>query len=238
MLNPDHNASPFNAVPAVVVLPVAAMAAIELWLSAGQSGLIGGPGAISWRSEALHRFAFSAQLFDWMLQAPGRASVEILIRFLTFPFVHASFTHMIFAAVITLALGKFVGEVFRQWAVVIVWIVSCIVAALVYSVTQVSEMPLFGGMVPAYGLMGVYTFALWMRARMRGEPAWTAFRMIGLLILLQLAFSGIGGLSGNGMTVLLAQLVPELSAFATGFLVSFLVRPGGMKATLSQLRRR
>jgi rhomboid protease GluP len=232
MLNPDHNASPFNAVPPLVVALALVMAGIECWLSAGTAGIVGGPEAVGWRTEALHRFAFSGPLFHWMLESPGRTSVDILKRFVTYPFVNGSFTQMIFAVVITLGLGKFVGEIYRQSAVAVVWLASTVTAALAYAFLTGSQIALNGGMPPAYGLIGSYTFALWMRAQMTGQPPWMAFRLIGLLMLLQIGF---GLVPGGGLG---PQVVAEIAAFATGFIVSFIIRPGGLAALADRLRRR
>jgi hypothetical protein len=46
--------SPFNTIPPVIILLVVIVAAIELTLSAGASGLIGGPSGIGWRLAALN----------------------------------------------------------------------------------------------------------------------------------------------------------------------------------------
>jgi rhomboid protease GluP len=231
MLNPDHNATPFNAVPPLVLALAGAMALIELALTAGGEGLIGGPGAVGWRVLALERFAFSGPLLEWMLSEPGRVSAGGLLRLVSYPFVHAGFTHMLFAAVITLALGKFVGEVFTQGAMLAVWVVTSVAAAVAFAVLTDSARPLFGGMAPAYGLVGAYTFVLWWRGRALGQPWWMAFRMIGFLVALQLLFSGIAGGIGP-------EIVAELAAFAAGFGMSFVVRPGGLAAVTRDLRRR
>jgi rhomboid protease GluP len=231
MLNPDHNAAPFNAVPAVVVALAAAMGLVEMALLAGSEGLVGGPMAVGWRTQLLENFAFSGPLLEWMFAGSGRIDAANLARLVTYPFIHAGFTHMLFAAVITLALGKFVGELFTQPAVLAIWVVTSIAAAVAYTLFTDSARPLFGGMAPAYGLVGAYTFALWRGGQVLGRPWWMAFRMIGVLVALQLLFSGIAGGVGP-------EIVAELAAFAAGFGLSFVVRPGGLSALTRDLRRR
>jgi membrane associated rhomboid family serine protease len=230
MLNPDHNASPFNAVPPVALVAALAMAGIEIAVEAGARGFVGGPQAVSWRLELLDRFAFSGPLFRWMLEDTSRLTASGLARFVTYPFVHGSFTHMLFAAVITLALGKFVGEVFRPLALVAVWAVAAVAGALAHAALPIT-LPLYGGMPPAYGLIGALTFILWRRARDRGQPPWPAFRMIGFLVVLQVLFAGIDGAFGP-------QVVAELTAFVAGFLVSFAVSPGGWQRLTATIRQR
>ena len=58
MQHPDHNVSPFNAVPPVVVLTVLVMAAIEIAVELGAQGYVGGPQAVGWRLALVERFSF------------------------------------------------------------------------------------------------------------------------------------------------------------------------------------
>lgn len=231
MHHPDHNASPFNAVPPVAVVAALAMLAVELAIWAGEEGLIGGPAAVGWRIRAIEQFGFSGPLFDWMLGDMSRITAGGLLRLVSYPFVHGGFTHMLFAVVITLALGKFVGEVFRPLALVAVWLFASVAAALAYAVLTATPQPLYGGMAPAYGLIGAFTFILWHRARVRREPSWMAFRLIGFLLVLQLLFGAIQG--GVGL-----EIVAELAACAGGFAISFVVSPGGWTEVVSALRQR
>lgn len=230
MYDPDRNASPFNALPPVVALAALAMLGIELAVEAGAAGFVGGPAAVGWRIDLLERFSFSPALFAWMLEDGGRLSLGNLARFVTYPFVHGSFTHMLFGAVFTLALGKFVGEAMRQGALVALWLIASVAGALPYAALG-AQPPLFGAMPPAYGLIGALTFLLWQRARQRGQNPAAAFQLIGFLVLLQLVFASIGGGFGP-------QIVAELAGFAAGFLASFVLVPGGWQAVKAQLRRR
>ena len=109
----DHT-SPFNAIPPVVLLLTAGLALPELLFWASKSGLVpGARGGDDMRLFALQRFAFSGELMDRM-RAAGQYPFAGMIRLISYPFVHASFTQMVFAAVFVLALGKMVGEVFSQ----------------------------------------------------------------------------------------------------------------------------
>ncbi len=231
MHNPDHNASPFNAVPPVVVLLALAMFAIEIAVEMGAHGYVGGPAAIGWRTELINRFGLLPLDFRANVIDAGRITTDSLLPLIAYPFVHASFTHMGFAAVFTLALGKFVGEVFSALSLVLLWIGVTLVPALVYVAIAPSNAPLIGGMPPAYGLIGAFTFLLWQRARAMGTHPATAFRLIGMLVAIQLLF---GFAQGGAVT----YVATEFAGFATGFLLSFALSPGGWAHLLAAMRRR
>ena len=128
----DHREpSPLNPLPPAVWLLFIALAIPELIFSAGEAGLAGGPGAVGWRLNALNTFSFSGDAFDFMVEN-GRLLPEHLMRFVTYPFVFASFTSALFAGVILLAMGKMVGEVLGGWAVVLMFFLSGIFGALVF----------------------------------------------------------------------------------------------------------
>ncbi|MDP5334239.1 MAG: hypothetical protein NWR54_04550, partial [Paracoccaceae bacterium] len=80
------NASPVNPLPRVVIALFAVVMGIEALFSLGAQGIIGGPQAIGWRLGAIQGYAFSAEIFQWML-ANGRWPAEHLARFVTYPFI-------------------------------------------------------------------------------------------------------------------------------------------------------
>ena len=223
------NRAPFlNPIPWVVWLLALPMIALEVVLGLGAGGLVGGPGAIGWRMDAVQRFAFSPELLRWMVEN-GVYPPDQLMRFVTYPFVHGSFTHAIFVIVFLLALGKVVGESFRPWAVLVLFFGSAITAALVWTVVGLDQ-PLFGGYPPVYGLIGAFTYLLWMRLTAVGANASRAFSLIGMLLGVQLLF---GVLFGGGWFWL-----GDIAGFAAGFLISFAVSPGGFARLKARLRQR
>ena len=225
----DHNAPPLNPIPWVVWLLVLPMVAMEVVVSLGASGLAGGPGGIGWRLQAMQDFAFSAPLFDWMVQN-GQFPPLQMIRFVTYPFVHASPTHAIFVVVFLLALGKFVAEVFRPLAVLAIFFGAAIIGALAYAVFSRSDIPLIGGYPADYGLIGAFTFLLWTRLGATGQNRYGAFSLIGFLMGFQLIFAVFFGTRPDW--------IADLGGFATGFALSFLVGPGGWQRALAHLRQR
>lgn len=225
----DPNAHPINPLPWVVwalVLPVIAMEAV---LSLGARGLIGGPEAVGWRLAAFQDYGFSGQVLDWML-ANGRFPLVHLRRFVTYPFIHGGVTHAVFVVVFILALGKMVGEVFRAWAVLLVFFGSAIVGALAYGLLLDDPVPLVGGYPAVYGLIGAFTFLLWVRLAGTGTNQYRAFTLIGVLLGIQLVFGLLFGASHDWLA--------DIAGFATGFLLSFVVSPGGWGRVRARVRHR
>ena len=126
MQDPDIQ-PPVNPLPPAVILMFLAIAGVEAGLTLGEAGLIGGPGAVGWRLGLIRDFAFSGEIFDWML-ANGQWPLSEVRRLVTYPFVHLGFTHGLFAMVLLLALGKMVAEVMGQVAFVAIFILSGVAA--------------------------------------------------------------------------------------------------------------
>lgn len=229
MYNPHADESPFNSLPPVVVLLAMVIAAVEIVLQAGESGFVGGPAAVGWRLVAIEDYAFLPGVWDYMLDA-GVFPLEQLQRFVTYLFLHGSFTHAAFAVVIVLALGKAVGEVFSVAAFLGVFFLSAIFGALVYGTLVSVNAPLYGAFPGAYGLIGAFTFLLWTRLTAVGENSMRAFTLIGVLLLFQLIF---GVLFGAGY-----DWIADVAGFVAGFLLSFVLSPGGWARVLEKLRQR
>jgi membrane associated rhomboid family serine protease len=225
----DRNAPPLNPLPPIVWLLVLPVLAMEVVVNLGASGLAGGAQGVGWRLDAVQRFAFSPELARWMWDNQTFPAQGV-VRFFTYPLVHGNFTHALFVIVFLLALGKFVGEVFRWWAVLVVVIGAGAVGALVYTAVPWLEAPLFGGYPPVYGLIGAFTFILWTNLGARGANRARAFTLIGFLLAVQLVF---GLLFGGG-----PEWVADLAGFATGFLASFVVSPGGWARVVAKMRER
>ncbi len=218
---------PVNPLPRVVIALFAVVMGIEALFSLGAQGIIGGPQAIGWRLGAIQGYAFSAEIFQWML-ANGRWPGEHLARFVTYPFIHGNFTHALFAGVMLLALGKFVGEVFRGWAVLAVFFGASIGGAAVYGLLAASPIPLLGAFPGVYGLIGAFTYLLWLRLGQEGGPQIRAFTLIAFLMGIQLVFGILFGGSRDW--------IADLSGFVFGFGLSFVVSPGGFARLREKLR--
>ncbi|MEP2784394.1 MAG: rhomboid family intramembrane serine protease [Pseudoruegeria sp.] len=228
MSNP-HDESLINPLPPVVVVLALLLFGIEVFLTLGGRGLIGGPDAVGWRLEAIQRFAFSGDILDWML-ANGIYPPDQLIRFVTYPLIHVSFTQMIFVVVFLLALGKMAGEVFSWWAVLLIFFGASIVGALAYGLLLNEGVPLVGGYPAVYGLIGSFTFLMWVDLAVQGANKYRAFSLIAMLLGIQLIF---GILFGGAR-----DWVADFAGFLTGFGLSFVLVPGGWQRVLAVVRRR
>ncbi len=225
----DHNAPPVNPLPPVVVALSLAIFAVEVLFQAGSAGLIGGPEAIGWRNEALEKYGFYEPLFNWMVEN-RTIRWDYAYRVFTYPFVHGSFTHMIFAAVFILALGKMVGEIFSAWAMLAIFFGASLVGAIAYGLAWDTRIMLFGAFPAAYGFIGAFSYLLWTRLAGQGQSGLPAFGLIGFLMALQLLWGLIFGSNGDW--------VADLAGFATGFALSFVVSPGGWRGFVARMRAR
>jgi membrane associated rhomboid family serine protease len=153
-----------------------------------------------------------------------------LIRLVSYPFVHGNMTHALFVVVILLALGKMVGEVFRWWAVLAIFFAAAVAGAFAFMAVPGNMAPLIGGYPAVYGLIGGFTFLLWVNLAAVGANRYRAFTLIGFLLAFQWVF---GLLFGGGY-----EWVADLAGFATGFALSFVVSPGGWRRVVAKLRQR
>ncbi len=225
----DHTEAPINPLPAAVWLLVLPMIGLEILFSLGDAQMIGGANAIGWRLAAIESYGVWPAYWRQHLDAQA-FDFELLSRFVTFPFLHINATHAIFAIVILLALGKYVGEVFRSAATLAVYFISGAVGAVVYASLPMIDQPLFGAYPGDYGLIGAFTYLLWVKLAGTGLNQMRAFSMIGFLLAVQLLF---GVLFGGG-----DEWIADLVAFATGFLLSFALAPGGLAKLRDLIRQR
>ncbi len=225
----NRNAAPINPLPPIIWILALPMIALEIVFSMGGSGAVGGPAAIGWRTAAIESYGLWPEYFRQQLSL-GAIDPELLLRFVTYPFLHYTLTQAVFAVVILLAMGKFVGEVFRWWALAVVFFGASIVGGLAYVFVPAIQAPLFGAYPAVYGLIGAFTFLLWVRLAGTGVNQFRAFSMIGFLLFVQLIF---GVLFGGGW-----EWVADLSGFVAGFVLSFVVSPGGFGRVRERLRQR
>ena len=229
-MDPDHNAPPLNPLPPIVWLLALPLIAMEVVLSLGEAGVVGGPQAIGWRLQAVERFGLFPELLKFQWETGGHPIIE-LQRLVSYVLVHGSFTHALFAVVMVLALGNMVAGVFRWWGVLVVFLGSTAVGGAAYGLL-VPELrtQLIGAYPGIYGLIGAFTFLIWTKLALVGANRLRAFSLIGVLLAVQLVF---GLLFGGGW-----DWVAEVTGFATGFLLSFVVSPGGFRRVVQMMRQR
>lgn len=227
---PTHNdPSPLNAVPPAIMALAVTVFAIECLFQLGARGMIGGPEAVGWRLAALQDFGFSNRAFAWMVEN-GRVRGDFLIRLVTYPFIHANMMHALFGAVMMLALGKFVGERMNQWAVLVLFFGASIGGAVALGLAFPDGPGLFGAFPGVYGLIGGFTYLVWLQLGQMGANQMRAFSLIGILLAVQLVFGVLFGGSRDWLA--------DVVGFAVGFGLSFVLVPGGWQRLRGRLQRR
>ncbi len=225
----DYKTSPFNALPPVVIALAVVIMGLELMFQAASMGLLGGAAGVGWRLDAIRDWAVFDEIAAYM-RARGEVLPGELVRLVSYPLIHSGFVHAAFVVVFILAIGKMVAEVFSPLAFVVLFWASAICGAVGFVALIDSPYPLIGGYPGVYGLIGAFTFIMWTEARLRGGNRYRAFGLIGMLLAIQLFF---GLLEGQ-----FANVVADLSGFAAGFALSFVLRPGGIARLLDKLRQR
>ena len=229
-MDPDQSAPPLNPLPWVVWVLALPLIAMEVVLSLGEAGVVGGPQAIGWRLQAVERFGLFPELLKFQWETGGHPIIE-LQRLVSYVLVHGSFTHALFAVVMVLALGNMVAGVFRWWGVLVVFLGSTVVGGAAYGLLVPGlRTQLIGAYPGIYGLIGAFTFLIWTKLALVGANRLRAFSLIGVLLAVQLVF---GLLFGGGW-----DWVAEVTGFATGFLLSFVVSPGGFRRVVQMIRQR
>lgn len=221
--------SAFNAISPVVVALALMIFGIELVLTVSARGILGGADGVGWRIAAVQNFAFFGPILDYMIEIGG-LTLAGMIRFVTYTLVHGSFMHALFVIVFLLALGKMVAETVSPWAVIVIFFGAAAFGALAYAALTNDQRPLLGGFPAVYGLIGAFTFLLWVRLGAAGAPQYRAFSLIGVLLGIQLVFGLLFG-AGN-------DWIAEVAGFAFGFAVTPLLAPGGVQHLLARLRDR
>jgi membrane associated rhomboid family serine protease len=228
-MDTDRNASPLNPLPAGVWLIVLPIIAIEAAFQAGAQGWIGGAQAVGWRLAAIERYGFFDTVFEWMLVG-WRFTPEHVLRFVSYGFVHMGAVHALFVVVLAAALGKMVGEIFRLPALLAVWFTALIVGAVTFGLLVDAPQPLVGGYPGVFGLVGAFTFLMWVDLAAKGANRYRAFLLIGMLLLIRLILGLISGAD--------VAWIADLAGFGAGFALSFLVSPGAWPRVVERLRRR
>ena len=105
---------------------------------------------------------------------------------------------------------------------------SCIIGALFYGLVAPGQPYLYGAFPGVYGLIGGFTYLMWLKLGEMGERQYRAFTLIGFLLAIQLVFGVLFG--GNGWWL------ADLAGFSGGFVVSFVLSPGGFAKLRSKIR--
>jgi membrane associated rhomboid family serine protease len=166
----------------------------------------------------------------------GDYSFDMLKRFVTYPFLNVQLTQVAFCAALTLALGKFTAETYGQVKMLVIYVLCSIAGAIAFGLIVEGRFPLLGGFTPVYGLIGAYTYSLWLTLGEAGENRIMAFRLIGFLLVIQLIWGVVSFFFRAAPPP--PTFIAELTGFAVGFLLATVLAPGGWTALLARLRER
>ena len=218
-----------NDLPPVAIALAAGVLLIEAVFAAGSVPAIGGATGIAWRLEAVQDYAFSPVVLERIVDR-GDTSFALMRRFVTYAAVQPNWLGALFAAAMILALGNSVGRVLAGLQMVLLVLVTTTGAALVFGLVLDGPVALIGAFPAIYGLIGAFTYMLWLRLGAMGENQLNAFRLIGVLLAIQFLFGLIFG--GNSVWI------AELAGFAIGFVMAPILVPGGFMAAVTRLRNR
>ena len=228
-----------NGAAAIALL----IAGVEILMQAAGAGIIGGQMGIGWRNDMISDFAFFPAVQDEIINR-GFLPAQYLWRYFTYPFIHDGLTHAFFALALVLALGKFIGDRWHWASLFAVFVIPGAAAAFVFGLIAPQNWPLYGAYPPVYGLVGAFTYMLWMRLGETGGNQWRAFAMIGMLVLVQILWGlmmkifALLGMGGDPTPFVFFMGVGDLAGFATGLALSPIVGPGSWRAFVARLRQR
>lgn len=218
----------FNELPPAVIVLALGIFGVEVMLWLASHGLLGGGQGFAWRRDLILDYGLPGGFLEFVAWA-GVLNEQVS-RFASYIFIHHGFIHATMVIVFLLALGKLVGEVFGNIAVLVTFFASAFVGALAFAVVAPFGTPLIGGYPAVYGLIGAFTFILWVRYGHEGENQYRAFSLIAFLLGIQLVF---GLIFGSG-----SDWVAEIAGFFTGFALAPLLAPGGIARLRARLRQR
>lgn len=215
MYDAEGNSAPINPLPPVVILLVVLIAAVEVIFQLGEAGIIGGATGPAWRIMIADQFGFSNAAV-YLMWDTGQYPPELLVRFVSYMFVHANFVAALFSVVFILALGKFVGERVHWLVLLAIFFGSGILAALAQAIVMGPTMAMLGAGAASYGLIGALSWILFTEQRAVGQNGLRAFRLIAALGVLLAVFSILFG--GH-------DWFERVAGFFVGFGICALLRP-------------
>ena len=217
-----------NPILPIVTALFLIIVAVELSFLLSGFGLFGSHTGSVLRSQAIESYGVNSTLVGWMIENQSYP-LEHLARFVSYSFIHASTLHAAVACALFLAMGKMVGSVLSAVSVLIVFGLSAATGALAFCLVLPEGGWLFGAFPAVYGLIGAYTFLMWVTLKARNGRPSQAFSLIAMLLTIQLLFGIVFGEN--------YYWVAELLGFLTGFALSLFLIPGGFRRVLELLRR-
>ena len=213
MVDNKLNNSLINPLPLIILIITLILILTELIFQLSKASVMFGESGQILRNNVIIQYAFYGSLQDWMLNN-GILRWEFAIRYFTYPFVHLSFMQTLIATVMFLALGKMVCEIYNGLLFFALVFASSVSGAFFYGLILDDQFPLTGLFPVIYGLIGAYTYILWISLRSVGAKSANAFTLVAVLLGIQILFKFLF----NGTN----DWIADLFGFLTGFLFAFL----------------
>ena len=210
------NSPLINPLPPVILIITLLLVVVEIIFQIVEVGLLSSFSNEITRNNVIVNYAFFGSLQDWMISNLN-FEWSFLFRYLTFPFIHFNFLQTVIAIVMFLALGKMVCEVYNGFLFLILIISSSFCGAFFYGLLLDDQFPLVGAFPAIYGLIGAYTYLLWVSMKFLGARSANAFILVAVLLGIQIIFK----IAFNGSN----DWVADLFGFLTGFLFASLMQP-------------
>ena len=210
------NSPLINPLPPVILIITLLLVVVEIIFQIVEAGLLSSFSNEITRNNVIVNYAFFGSLQDWMISNLN-FEWSFLFRYLTFPFIHFNFLQTVIAIVMFLALGKMVCEVYNGFLFLILIISSSFCGAFFYGLLLNDQFPLVGAFPAIYGLIGAYTYLLWVSMKFLGAQSANAFILVAVLLGIQIIFKVVF----NGSN----DWVADLFGFLTGFLFASLIQP-------------
>ena len=210
------NSPLINPLPPVILIITLLLVVVEIIFQIVEVGLLSSFSNEITRNNVIVNYAFFGSLQDWMISNLN-FKWSFLCRYFTFPFIHFNFLQTVIAIVMFLALGKMVCEVYNGFLFLILIISSSFCGAFFYGLILDDQFPLVGAFPAIYGLIGAYTYLLWVSMKFLGARSANAFILVAVLLGIQIIFKVVF----NGSN----DWVADLFGFLTGFLFASLIQP-------------
>ena len=208
------NNSLINPLPPIILVITLFLILIELIFQLSETRIIFGGVGPGLRNNIMTQYAFYGSLQDWMI-SNSALRWELLIRYISYLFIHLSFLHTLIATVMFLALGKMVCEFYNGLLFFLLIIASSICGAFFYGLILDDQFPLIGLFPAIYGLIGAYTYISWTSLRSVGARGANAFTLVAVLLGIQIIFKML--FNGNN------DWLADLFGFLAGFLFAFII---------------
>lgn len=162
---------------------------------------------------------------DYLIYYPGGG--QSFPQMLTYMFVHANLSHILFNLIVILSFGVVVERMYGPLRYLLIYIVSGVVAALAQTLL-VDNAALLGASGAATAILAVFV-RHFPKARVLfffvlPLPAWVAL----IVIIVINVYGGLtGGVEGSVLLERNVGYIPHLAGLATGLLLSLLMIPPG-----------